>query len=86
MIAYTGIVSEDPGPTPGDRTALDLADTSQAPWLTDVAKVVTALGSAVVTLPLAAVGGGGAGACAAAGPRRRCWWSRWRSSTSGSVS
>jgi undecaprenyl-diphosphatase len=55
VIAYTGVVSADPGPTPGDRTAFDLADRLQTAWLVDVAKVVSALGSAAVNLPLAAV-------------------------------
>jgi undecaprenyl-diphosphatase len=55
VIAYTVIVSGDPGPTPGDQTALNLADNLSATWLTDVAKVVSALGSAAVTLPLTAL-------------------------------
>lgn len=57
LIAYTVIVSGDPGPTPGDRTALDIANDLQAAWLTHVAKIVTALGSAAVNLPLALVAG-----------------------------
>jgi membrane protein DedA with SNARE-associated domain/membrane-associated phospholipid phosphatase len=57
VIAYTGVVSGDPGPTPGDRTAFDLADGLQTPWLTDAAKAVTVLGSAAVNLPLALVAG-----------------------------
>src|SRR2546423_9637118 len=65
MIAYTGIVSGDAGPTAGDRTAFDLADHLQASWLVHAAKIVTALGSAAVTLPLAAVA-----AVALAGRRR----------------
>ncbi|OLE35886.1 MAG: hypothetical protein AUG48_09460 [Actinobacteria bacterium 13_1_20CM_3_68_9] len=55
VIAYTVIVSADAGPTAGDRTAFDLADHLQASWLVHAAKIVTALGSAAVTLPLAAV-------------------------------
>jgi undecaprenyl-diphosphatase len=55
VIAYTGVVAEDPGPTPGDQTAADLAADLRAPWLTDVAEAVTQLGSAAVTLPLTAV-------------------------------
>jgi undecaprenyl-diphosphatase len=55
VIAYTVVVSGDPGSTPGDRTAFDLAGHLQAAWLTEVAKVITALGSAAVNLPLAAV-------------------------------
>ena len=57
----------DPGPTPGDRTAFDVADRLQAAWLVDIAKVVTALGSAAVNLPLIAVGGFASGHPAAVG-------------------
>jgi membrane protein DedA with SNARE-associated domain/membrane-associated phospholipid phosphatase len=53
LIAYWSVVAGDPGPTPGDRTALDVAHDLQANWLTHVAKVVTALGSGWVTFPLA---------------------------------
>jgi membrane protein DedA with SNARE-associated domain len=53
LIAYIVIVSGDPGPTAGDRTALDVATNRNAAWLIDVARGVTQLGSAVVTLPLA---------------------------------
>jgi membrane-associated phospholipid phosphatase len=53
LIAYTAIVSGDPGPTAGDRTALDVASDLNAAWLSDVARGVTQLGSAAVTLPLA---------------------------------
>jgi membrane protein DedA with SNARE-associated domain/membrane-associated phospholipid phosphatase len=52
LIAYTVIVSGDPSPTPGDQTALDMVRDLQTIWLTDVSKVITELGSAVVTLPL----------------------------------
>lgn len=55
VIAYTVVISGDPGPTPGDRTAFDLAGHLRAAWVTDAAKIVTALGSAAVTLPLAAL-------------------------------
>jgi membrane protein DedA with SNARE-associated domain/membrane-associated phospholipid phosphatase len=53
LIAYWMVIAGDPGPTPGDRTALDIARDLQASWLTHVAKVVTALGSGWVTYPLA---------------------------------
>jgi undecaprenyl-diphosphatase len=55
VILYAVVVSGDPGPTPGDRTAANIAADLQAPWLTDLAKAVTQLGSAAVTLPLAAL-------------------------------
>jgi undecaprenyl-diphosphatase len=58
LIAYTGVVSGDPGPTPGDQAAFDVAHDIQTGWLTDAAKVVTQLGSAVITLPLALVATG----------------------------
>jgi undecaprenyl-diphosphatase len=53
VIAYTAVISADPGPTPGDRTALDIADNLQTGWLTDVCKAVTTLGAAYVAWPIA---------------------------------
>jgi membrane protein DedA with SNARE-associated domain/membrane-associated phospholipid phosphatase len=53
LIAYWSIVEGDPGPTPGDQTALDVAQDLQAGWLTDVAKGVTELGAGAVTIPIA---------------------------------
>jgi membrane protein DedA with SNARE-associated domain/membrane-associated phospholipid phosphatase len=53
LVAYTVIVSGEPGPTPGDDTAFDVVESLQAGWLVDGAKAVTALGSAAVVLPLA---------------------------------
>jgi undecaprenyl-diphosphatase len=55
VIAYTSTVDGNPGPTPGDQTALDVADSLQAAWLVDVAKVITALGSSAVILPIAGI-------------------------------
>ena len=52
LVAYTVLVSGDPGPTAMDRTALDVARDIETAWLTSVVKVVTQLGSAVVTLPI----------------------------------
>jgi undecaprenyl-diphosphatase len=49
LIAYTVIVSGDAGPTPGDTTAIEIAERLRAGWLTDLAKVFTHLGSAAVT-------------------------------------
>ena len=57
LIAYWAVIAGDPGPTPGDRTALDVAHDLQVNWLTDLAKVVTALGSGWVTYPLATLAG-----------------------------
>jgi membrane protein DedA with SNARE-associated domain/membrane-associated phospholipid phosphatase len=55
VIAYTVVISGDPGPTPGDRTAFDVAGHLRTAWVTDAAKIVTALGSPVVNLSLAAL-------------------------------
>ena len=55
LISYWGIVAGDPGPTPGDRTALDVAHDLQANLLVDATRLVTHLGSGWVTFPLAAV-------------------------------
>jgi undecaprenyl-diphosphatase len=55
VVAYTGTVSDHPGPTPGDRSAADLAADLRAPWLTSLAKGVTVLGATAVTLPLSAL-------------------------------
>jgi membrane protein DedA with SNARE-associated domain/membrane-associated phospholipid phosphatase len=55
LIAYWMVVDGDPGPTAGDRTALDLAHDLQATWLTNVAKGLTTLGSGWVTYPLATI-------------------------------
>ena len=53
LVGYASIVSVDPGPTPGDETAFDVAADLQAAWLTDVAKVVTWFGSWTATLAVA---------------------------------
>jgi membrane protein DedA with SNARE-associated domain/membrane-associated phospholipid phosphatase len=57
LIAYWSVVAGDPGPTPGDQTAWDVAHDLQAGWLTDVAKALTSLGSGWVTYPLATLAG-----------------------------
>jgi membrane protein DedA with SNARE-associated domain/membrane-associated phospholipid phosphatase len=55
LIAYIVIVSGDPGPTGGDRAAMDVVDELRQPWLTDLNEVVTRLGSAAVALAAALV-------------------------------
>ena len=55
VIAYWGVVSGDPGPTPGDQTALNVAHDLQGSWLTTSAKELTHLGSGWVTWPIAAL-------------------------------
>ena len=41
LVAYTVIVSGDPGPTPGDVTAVDVVAKLRAEWLVDAAKALT---------------------------------------------
>lgn len=55
LISYAVIVSGEPGPTPGDTTAIEIAERLGAGWLTGFAKVFTHLGSTAVTGLLALV-------------------------------
>jgi undecaprenyl-diphosphatase len=55
LIAYWTVIGGDPGPTAGDRWALDLCNDIRATWLNDVTKAFTNLGSGAVTWPLAAL-------------------------------
>jgi membrane protein DedA with SNARE-associated domain len=55
LVAYTVVVSAEPGPTPGDMTAMEIAESLRVSWLVDTAKAITHLGSAAVVWPLAAV-------------------------------
>jgi undecaprenyl-diphosphatase len=55
LVSYTVIVSGDAGPTPGDTTAIEIAESMRTAWLTDVAKAFTQLGSSLVTGLLALV-------------------------------
>ena len=57
VMAYTQIVSADPGPTGADRAAFDVVDDIQASWLDSVAKGVTALGAGGVTIFVGVVAG-----------------------------
>ena len=57
LIGYISIVGGDPGPTPGDEVAREVAEALRTGWLTDVAKAVTVLGSSAVVFPLAAICG-----------------------------
>jgi membrane protein DedA with SNARE-associated domain/membrane-associated phospholipid phosphatase len=45
LIGYAAIVSGDAGPTPGDSQAIDVVNSIQAGFLTELAKLVTALAS-----------------------------------------
>jgi membrane protein DedA with SNARE-associated domain/membrane-associated phospholipid phosphatase len=49
LVAYTVIVNGEPGPTPGDDTAIEIAEKLRVDWLTDVARAFTHLGSSAVT-------------------------------------
>jgi membrane-associated phospholipid phosphatase len=55
VVGFAAVAAGDPGPTRGDSEAIDLVDRLRSAWLTDVAEVVTALGSTPVTLAVAAV-------------------------------
>jgi membrane protein DedA with SNARE-associated domain/membrane-associated phospholipid phosphatase len=66
LVGYAAAVSAEPGPTPGDVTAREVAEAIRAAWLTGFVKAFTALGSAPVVWPLAL-------ACAAALALRRRW-------------
>jgi membrane protein DedA with SNARE-associated domain/membrane-associated phospholipid phosphatase len=66
LVAYATLVGREPGPTPGDLTASELAQHLRAGWFTDLSKVVTFLGSGVFTWSLTAV-------CAALLAARRRW-------------
>jgi membrane protein DedA with SNARE-associated domain/membrane-associated phospholipid phosphatase len=70
LIAYWSVISGDPGPTPGDQTALNVAHDLSTAWLDHLAKIVTALGSGWVAWPLAAL------AAVALAVRRR-WMEFW---------
>jgi undecaprenyl-diphosphatase len=53
LVSYAVIVSGEPGPTPGDTTAIEIAERLNVSWLTDLAKAFTHLGSAAVVGSLA---------------------------------
>jgi membrane protein DedA with SNARE-associated domain/membrane-associated phospholipid phosphatase len=64
--AYIVVIGRDPGPTPGDLTAIDVVESLRMAWLTDISKVVTFLGSGAFTWSLTVL-------CAAALIARRRW-------------
>jgi membrane protein DedA with SNARE-associated domain/membrane-associated phospholipid phosphatase len=57
FVAYAAVFTDEPGPTPGDETAFDVAAEVRTGWLTDVAEGITTLGSTPVTLSVAGVAG-----------------------------
>jgi membrane protein DedA with SNARE-associated domain/membrane-associated phospholipid phosphatase len=52
FVGYITILDGDPGPTPFDNQALDLADQTRNAMLVDVAKVVTSLGALPTAITL----------------------------------
>ncbi len=58
LIGYAFLLTDDPGPTPGDQQAIDIVDSLRTDWLTDLAEVFTALGSAPAMIAVALVAGG----------------------------
>jgi membrane protein DedA with SNARE-associated domain len=70
LVAYTVIVSGDPGPTPGDETALELVGHIQTAALTGIAKVVSWFGSGLAVHLAATI-------CAVLLAWRRRWVEFW---------
>ncbi|OJU85551.1 MAG: hypothetical protein BGO11_00140 [Solirubrobacterales bacterium 70-9] len=66
LVTYIVVIAENPGPTPGDETAVEIAEALRCGFMTDFSKVITFLGSGAFVWPLAAV-------CAAALAWRRKW-------------
>jgi membrane protein DedA with SNARE-associated domain/membrane-associated phospholipid phosphatase len=66
LVAYLVVVDRDPGPTPGDETAIEVAEALRCGFMTTFSKVMSALGSGVFTWALTLV-------CAAALAARRRW-------------
>ena len=57
VVAYTQIVSADPGPTGADKAAFEVVDDIEAPWLESVAKGLSAMGAGTVTIIVGLVAG-----------------------------
>jgi membrane protein DedA with SNARE-associated domain/membrane-associated phospholipid phosphatase len=66
LVAYIVVIGENPGPTPGDETAIEIAETLHSGFLTSLSKFFTFLGSGGFVWALTAV-------CAAALAWRRHW-------------
>lgn len=56
LVAYAVMIGDDPGPTPGDETAVEVVEYLQTGALTSVAKVVSFFGSGGFTWALALIG------------------------------
>jgi undecaprenyl-diphosphatase len=70
LVAYMVVIGREPGPTPGDNTAIEVVEHLRGGWLTSVSRVITALGSAWFTWGLT-------GVCAALFAARRRWTEFW---------
>jgi len=70
LVAYTVVVSGEPGPTPGDETAQEIVGHLHSAVLVSVSKVITWFGSGAVVWALAAI-------CAALLAWRRRWAEFW---------
>jgi undecaprenyl-diphosphatase len=57
LVAYIVLVGREPGPTPGDLTAIEVVEYLHSGLLTDVSKLITWLGSGVFVWSLTAVCG-----------------------------
>jgi undecaprenyl-diphosphatase len=57
VIAYAVVLGHDPGPTPGDVTAVEIAEKLRTDWLVHVAEAVTRLGAGPVAWGVAIVCG-----------------------------
>ncbi len=66
LVAYIVVIGENAGPTPGDETAIEVAEALRCGFLTSFSKVITFLGSGLFVWPLTAI-------CAAALAWRRRW-------------
>jgi undecaprenyl-diphosphatase len=66
LVAYIVVIGRDPGPTPGDETAIEVAKALRCGFMTDLSKAITFLGSGAFVWALTAV-------CAAALAWRRRW-------------
>jgi membrane protein DedA with SNARE-associated domain/membrane-associated phospholipid phosphatase len=55
LVSYAVVLAAEPGPTPGDDTAIEIVEQLRMGWLTDLAKGITWLGSYAVVGPLALI-------------------------------
>jgi membrane protein DedA with SNARE-associated domain len=70
LVAYAVAVGGNPGPTPGDETAIEISEHLRMGWLTHVVEAISWLGSGLVVWSLAAL------AAVALAARRR-WTEFW---------